>query len=264
MWRQPERAELSLQTTRGPRLAGRLEAGRVEVGCLAVLLTLCLTLSPALVRASQGGLVLVPIGTPPLSDAQAARLVGPGDWEPRPTNSADNDRVPSAAELAAFHAQNSEPYSKWVNGDYRGTTDQIIQWAAAKWGLNPNLLRAVAAVETWWHMSFVGNEGSSFGLFQVRTPYHCQGPVVCGLFQHDTAFNADYYCSIIRSYYDGVQTWLNTVSGNARPYRAGDLWGAVGYWAAGRWHVAAAEAYVAHVRSDLAQRVWTQPNFVGL
>jgi hypothetical protein len=87
-----------------------------------------------------------------------------------------------------------------VTGHYRGSTDQIIQWAAAKWGLSPDLLRAVAAVETWWYMSYVGNDGSSFGLFQVRTPYHCVGATVCGLFRHDTAFNADYYASIIRSY----------------------------------------------------------------
>jgi autotransporter family porin len=233
------------------------------LACLATSLALCMMSATSLAKASQGGLVLVPIGTPPLSDAKAAKLVGPADWEPRPTNSADNSRVPTAAQLAAFHRQNTEPYSKWVTGDYWGTTDQIIQWAAAKWGLNPDLLRAVAAVETWWYMSFAGNEGSSFGLFQVRTPYHCRGPLVCGLFQHDTAFNADYYCSIIRSYYDGVQTWLNSVSGNAQPYRAGDLWGAVGYWAAGRWHVPAAEAYVAHVKRDLAERVWAQPYFVG-
>jgi hypothetical protein len=248
---------------RRPRAASRLRVRAVRVVPCAVMLTLCMLFATAPVSASRGGLVRVSIGTHPRSDAQAARLVGLGDWEPRPANGADNSRVPTVAQLVAFHAQNGEPYSKWVTGDYRGTTDQIIQWAAAKWGLSPDLLRAVAAVETWWYMSFVGNEGSSFGLFQVRTPYHCQGPVVCGLFQRDTAFNADYYCAIVRSYYDGVQTWLNTVSGNARPYRAGDIWGAVGYWAAGRWHVAAAEAYVVHVRSDLVQRVWAQPYFVG-
>jgi autotransporter family porin len=209
------------------------------------------------------GLVVARPGSPPLSDAAAARRVVPSSWEPRPQNAAANASVPTSAQLAAFHRQNVEPYSRWVTGDYRGTTDEIIQWAAAKWGLRPDLLRAVAAVETWWVMSFVGNDGTSFGLFQVRTPYHCRGPVVCGLFRHDTAFNADYYGSIIRSYYDGRQTWLNTVSGNGAAYTAGDLWGSIGYWAAGRWHVAAGAAYASHVRADLAERAWAQPNFVG-
>jgi autotransporter family porin len=219
--------------------------------------------SASRVSAGSHGLVVARLGSPPLSDAAAARRVVPSDWEPRPQNDAANAATPNPAELAAFHRQNDEPYSHWVTGDYRGTTDEIIQWAAAKWGLRPDLLRAVAAVETWWYMSFVGNDGSSFGLFQVRTPYHCRGPLVCGLFRHDTAFNADYYASIIRSYYDGTQRWLNTVSGNGASYRAGDLWGSIGYWAAGRWHVAAGAAYAAHVRADLAQRSWAQPNFVG-
>jgi hypothetical protein len=223
-----------------------------------------LTPPPALSASAAGGrLVLVPIGTPPLADARAAAKVSPGGWEPRPQNDADNHRTPTRSQLRAFYEQIKEPYAQWVTGQYRGSTDQIIQWAAAKWGLNPDLLRAVAAVETWWYMGFVGNEGTSFGLLQVRTPYHCQGALVCGLFQHDTAFNVDYYCSVIRSYYDGKQTWLNTVTGNGQPYRAGDIWGAVGYWAAGRWHVPAGAAYVAHVQADLAERVWEQPYFVG-
>ena len=142
-------------------------------------------------------MVLVPVGQPPLSDARAAAAVtGPG-WEPRPQNSSDNAREPDASQLRAFYAQNHNPYSRYVDSHFRGTTDQIIQWAAAKWGLSPDLLRAVAATETWWVMSFVGNDGTAFGLYQVRRPYHCTGATVCGLFRHDTAFNADYYGSII-------------------------------------------------------------------
>ncbi len=213
--------------------------------------------------AANSRLVTARIGSAPLSDKAAAAHVR-GRFEPRPQNYQANHTIPTGAELQAFRRQNTaNPYSQWVTGHYRGTTDQIIQWAAAKWGLSTRLLRAVAATETWWVMSFVGNEGSSFGLFQVRTPYHCEGSVVCGIMRNDTAMNADYYGAIIRSYYDGKQTWLNTVSGNGRRYRAGDLWGSVGYWAAGRWHVAAGDTYVAEVRSYFKQRVWAQPYFVG-
>jgi hypothetical protein len=35
-------------------------------------------------------------------------------------------------------------------------------------------------------MSVVGNNGTSFGLFQVREPYHCQGQS-CYLMPHDAA-----------------------------------------------------------------------------
>ena len=127
------------------------------------------------------------------------------------------------------------PYARYVTGRFTGTTDEVIQWAARKWGFKPDLLRAVATVESWWRMSTVGDNGDSFGLFQVRRPFHCTEPV-CEQFRGDAALNADYYGGILRSYYDGKQGWLNTVSGeNGKRYRRGDLWGSVGAWFSGRW-----------------------------
>jgi soluble lytic murein transglycosylase-like protein len=35
-----------------------------------------------------------------------------------------------------------------VTGNFRGTTDEIIRWAAWKWGIDEDLLRAVAARES--------------------------------------------------------------------------------------------------------------------
>jgi Transglycosylase SLT domain len=199
------------------------------------------------------------VGT--LSDAQAAALVKRSP-ESRPDNAADNRRVPSGSQIAYFRAHDDSmpaSYLEKVDGNYTGSTDQIIQWAAYKWGLDPELLRAVASVESWWHMYTVGDEGNAFGLFQIDARYHC-----CqDLAEEDSAFNADYYGAIIRSYYDGTQTWLNTVSGNGRRYRAGDLWDSVGYWASGRWDVATGWEYVDKVKADLGAQVWRQPNFVG-
>lgn len=218
---------------------------------------------PAVARGDSTGFVKARLGSHPLSDRQAAKRVR-GHFEPRPQNRKANHRVPTKRQLRLFRKQNTaNPYAKWVTGNYRGTTDQIIQWAAAKWGLDVDYMRATAAVETWWVMSFVGNEGTAFGLYQVRKPYHCEGKVVCGLFRHDTAMNADYYGAIIRSYFDGKQTWLNTVTGNGKRYAKGDFWGSVGYWAAGRWWVPAGDIYIAGVRKYLAERVWAQPYFVG-
>lgn len=204
-------------------------------------------------------LSVAPVGTRPLSDLAAARLVRRSSWEPRPDNDVDNQRVPSAADLAYFRAHSTMPYKRQVTGDFRGTTDEIIQWAAYKHGLDPELLRAVAAVESWWHMSTNGDNGDSFGLFQLRRPYHC-----CDfLAANDTAFNADYYGAIIRAYYDGRETWLNTVSGNGARYRAGDLWGSVGAWFSGAWHDPGAEGYVAKVKQYLRERIWRAPFFAG-
>jgi len=197
------------------------------------------------------------VGAPALSDAAAARLVRRASWEPRLDNAVDNHRVPSSTDLAYFRTHSEMPYKGQVTGAFTGTTDEIIQWAAYKHRLDPNLLRAVAAVESWWHMSTNGDDGDSFGLFQMRRPYQC-----CDfLAANDTAFNADYYGAIIRAYYDGREGWLNTVSGNGAHYRAGDLWGSVGAWFSGRWHDPGAERYVARVKQYLRERVWLRRGF---
>jgi hypothetical protein len=142
-------------------------------------------------------------------------------------NRSANHRVPTAAEIAAFRARSQLVYKARVTGNFRGTTDEVIQWAAIKWGFHPDLLRA------------------------VRRQYHCCLPLMA----ISSPFNADYYGAILRSYYDGRQTWLNTVERGGQ-YRAGDLWGSVGAWFSGRWHRGGADEYSAKVRQRLAERVW--------
>jgi hypothetical protein len=228
---------------------------------LVVLATSALLATPA--AADSTGLVNAHVGQRPLSDAAAARKVKRSSFERRPANASATHRVPTKAQLSAFHRQSDQPYSHWVTGRFRGTTDEVLQWAAAKWGLSPDLVRAVAAKESWWRMTTVGDNGDSFGLLQVRRPYHCRGTRICGLFRHDAALNADYWGSIVRSYFDGRQTWLNTVAGNGAPYAAGDLWGSIGAWFSGRWHDPGAERYVAAVKDYMARRVWRTRDFAG-
>jgi hypothetical protein len=197
-----------------------------------------LALLTASARADETGLVTAKVGQRPLSDAAAAAKVVRSAFEPRPANAGATHRVPTKAQLRALHRQSDQPYSHWVTGRFR----------------QGDLVAG---------MSHVGDDGDSFGLFQVRRPFHCRGTLVCGLFRHDAALNADYYGSIIRSYYDGRQTWLNTVSGNGARYAAGDLWGSIGAWFSGRWHVAGGEAYVAAVKDYMARRVWRTRDFAG-
>ena len=138
------------------------------------------------------------------------------------------------------------PYKARVTGHYKGTTDEIIQWAAAKHGIDVNVMRAVAVIESYWRMSTVGDNGDSFGLYQIRRPYHC-----CPAYaKSSTAFNADYYGAIIRAYYDGKMPWLNDVE-HGEPYKPGDLYGSLGAWFAGRWHTPGANDYIARVQQTL-------------
>src|SRR6266700_1771482 len=70
------------------------------------------------------------------SDAKAAAEVHRSTWEPR----ADNTR-----------------YNHAITGNFSGTTDEIFQWTAAKWGLPDNLLRTIAYMESGWRQSNLGD-----------------------------------------------------------------------------------------------------------
>jgi len=209
------------------------------------------------VAAARAAATTQPVGFHPLSDQAAAALVQPAA-EVRPQNDAANRTVPSRRMLHEWRKQNKMPYRRFVDGNFTGTTDEIIQWAAYKWGLDEDVLRAVAVVESWWRQSTVGGHHSSFGLFQVRAPFHCQGK--CAIARRSTAFNADYYGGIIRAYFDGRMAWLNKEP-HGRRYAAGDLWGSVGAWFAGRWWTAPAASYLSRVQSTVTARTWAQPGF---
>lgn len=84
-------------------------------------------------------------------------------WEPRPVNAKRNHVVPNPA--AVHRSLSTRPrntagaydprWDTWllprVDGQFRGTTDEILQWAACKWGLPDNLLRAIAVRESSWY-----------------------------------------------------------------------------------------------------------------
>jgi hypothetical protein len=197
-----------------------------------------------------------PVNSPPLTDTRAAGKVKHSSWEPRPANARANHHVLSKAQLATFRRKSDMPYKARVTGHYTGTTDEIIQWAAAKHGIDVNVMRAVAVIESYWRMSTVGDNGDSFGLYQIRRPYHC-----CPAYaKSSTAFNADYYGAIIRAYFDGKMPWLNDVE-HGQTYKPGDLYGSLGAWFAGRWHTAPANDYIARVKQTLKARTWRRSGF---
>ena len=48
---------------------------------------------------------------------------------------------------------------------------------------------------------------------------------------------------------------------DGQAYRAGDAWGCVGRWFAGRWHTSAADGYVTRVRQYQSQAIWRTADF---
>jgi hypothetical protein len=234
--------------------------GRVRLFALPLILFALLAigvgvLHPAPADGKRKAQLKAKVGWGPLTSKKAAKRVTRTKWEPRRQNTKANHTVPTRKQLAYFRANSDMPYAHRVNGQFKGTTDDILEWAARKWGLPEDLVKAAAVHETWWVNAFVGDSGDSFGILQVRRPYHC-----CLPFMRDsTAFNADYYGGIIRAYYDGKQDWLNhdgVREDNGKRYKPGDLWGSVGAWSSGRWHIPTNKIYVRTVKMHMRERTW--------
>lgn len=228
----------------------------------------------------------------PLTDAQAAALVVPAA-ETRTDNAGANNYWPSDAELTAFRtgetdrygrtAAQENPYSAYVTGRHTGTTDEIIQWAAAKWGIPADWLRAEYVVESYWHMSTLGDLTTvassapypaysqvsstqvyqSLGISQVRWNHPDSNDSGIGaepLRWKSTAFNADYQASRVRFYFDNPNG-LRTAWGDAT-YAACQNWLSIGGWFEPYpWNNSGQQSYVSTVQSKLAARTWAQPGF---
>ncbi|HEX2786075.1 MAG TPA: hypothetical protein VHN36_21055 [Ilumatobacteraceae bacterium] len=179
-----------------------------------------------------GRFTTLPVGATLPTGAQCAARVRPAA-EIRADNTVANNNRGSRA--------NANTRTDWsgfsrVDGDYAGTTDQLIQWAACKWGIDEDIVRAQAIKESGWHQSGIGDNGDSFGITQVRQSAHPSAFQFSVNAKNSTAYNLDYTYAIWRGCYEGVYTWLNTVEHNGT-YAAGDVWGCVGLWFSGRWYV---------------------------
>jgi len=190
--------------------------------------------------------------------------------ETRPQNAAFNARASGPAQ-GGFYAR--------VTGNFAGTTDEIIQWASCKWGIDEDIVMAQAAKESGWYqqgrgdwtadaarcvpghgLGVDGRSGQcpeSIGMMQTRYPYM---QAAFPMATNSTAYNLDEALAARRSCFEGNETWLNTVD-RGQNYAAGDIWGCVGMWFAGRWHTADANTYVAAVQDYLNRRIWETPDF---
>jgi hypothetical protein len=90
------------------------------------------------------------------TDAQCAAQI-PTTTETYPGNTAFNQTIPTAAQLAAYVANGytfdyRDDYSQYqrVDGNYTGSTDMILRWAACKYGVDENVVRAQAWIESGW------------------------------------------------------------------------------------------------------------------
>jgi hypothetical protein len=113
----------------------------------------------------------------PRSDAYCASAVVLNSWEPRPDHEQANHNIPSPP-----HNWSIEDYwTLWrdkrdqVTGNFAGTTTEIIQRAACKWGIDEDTIRAAAVKGSYWHMGTEGDQRgppgeASYGLLQIKNP----------------------------------------------------------------------------------------------
>jgi hypothetical protein len=167
--------------------------------------------------------------------------------ENRPANKAFNHTTGQRVG-PGFFPRGDSPKAKTlasrINGDFTGTTQDILRWAACMWGIDQDIVFAQAAVESWWRQRTLGDWGTnarlcppghglgvdgkpgacpeSYGILQNSYPFEKRGWQ--GIVR-STAMNADAAYAIWRSCYDGYETWLNGGPSGQR-YRPGAAWDA--------------------------------------
>jgi autotransporter family porin len=76
-----------------------------------------------------------------------------------------------------------------------------------------------------------------------------------------SAYNLDVSYAVWRTCFEGEEQWLNTVD-RTKDYAAGDVWGCIGRWYAGRWYTDAAKEYLSVVYDYYQDRVWESDGFL--
>ena len=167
-----------------------------------------------------------------------------------------------------------------MTGNFTGTTDEIIQWAACKWGFDEDIVRAQTAKESWWVQRSGGDLTSdpsrcppghgigvdghpgqcpeSWGVQQVRYPYNVWA------FNDaidSTAYNLDAALASRRSCYEGYEPGSTpSIAVASTPAATSGVASACGSPGAGTPQPAI--DYIAAVQDYLAQRIWTTQPFV--
>ena len=151
-------------------------------------------------------------------------MVHASSWEPRPDNYKRNHTLVGAAAVHVSFA--ARPYdSTWknwnswllprVDGQYTGTTDEIFQWAACKWGLPDDLLRAIAVRESTWYQYETYPSGRCvlhFSCGDIPTATSAPLQTFCtGLAKYGYDYQRDYGAGICPETFGivGIKSWQN-------------------------------------------------------
>jgi len=158
-----------------------------------------------------------------------ANAVHHSAWEPRPDNYKRNHVLVNAAAVHNSFAARPRSvegtydprWDSWllprVDGQFTGSTDEIIQWAACKWGLPDNYLRAEADTESTWFQYETYPSGRCVDLYGCgdwfnSEPYtarktYCSGLATSGGYDYQRDYG-DGLCPKTFSIV-GIMSWWN-------------------------------------------------------
>ncbi len=143
--------------------------------------------------------------------------------EQRPDNvQANQTRVAKPAWTTTTFDGAFKPYYDKITADCQGTTRQILEWAAQKWGIPVDRFLAHAVKESNWHQSQLGDRDAtgwycSRGILQLRmAENNCGGwPYGYPGAAESTAYVADYAAAEMRFNYDGgTASWGTNATGD--------------------------------------------------
>lgn len=244
----------------------------------------------------------------PLSDS-AARALVTRERETRPDNARSytlggvaypptTTYVPSLTQLRRFRSARTSlgqgvlqfnPYLRYVDGRdgiRHPSTDDLIQWAAHKWGIPENWLRAEYVQESYWSSYQLGDETTvsrsdysryplqsrvpgqlkvyqSLGITQVK--WDPSGSVGAGtepLRWESMAFNIDYQAATVRFFYDNPDR-ARSAWGDST-YVPCQKWNSIGGWFFPYpWNNAGQANYIHEVQANLAKTAWRSSAFLN-
>ena len=124
---------------------------------------------------------LLPPGSALPTSARSAARVRPAP-EVRPVNQRPNrfGVVPNQTRGVAGAWTDADPskavFTARVDGNFVGTTDEIIQWAACKWGVDEDYVRAQIVAESYWdQVNSLGDWGTTAANCEPRFPLGTNG-----------------------------------------------------------------------------------------
>ena len=227
-----------------------------------------------------------PHGLLPSEDQCAAWVSSQPTPETVPANQSANQTTPTQAWLSDLHAiplQGTPTEAADiapVTGNFTGSTDMILRWAACKWGVDEDVVRAEAYEESSWRQSLAADDDAvchsrnvpttalnywsepspchpSKGILQIKLIFFNAFPYA----ESSTALNADYRMARQRTCMNGDISWLygqtSTDWGTYPPSTTdGALYGCMGQWFSGGWGDSGAVNYVQQLKTILANRSW--------